>query len=57
MDLSTAFPGCATENAAELAICLDEVVECRVCLAVNQADDLSVDCELFDDGLVNASCQ
>ncbi len=57
MDLSDAFPGCATDAAAALATCVDETVECRVCLALNRADDLARDCDLFDDGMLNASCE
>jgi hypothetical protein len=56
VDLSGAFPGCGSDDSVQLATCLDEIVECRVCLALNEADNLSVDCDLFDDGQVNASC-
>ena len=31
--------------------------DCRVCRALNQTGDLERDCDLFDDGLENASCQ
>ena len=53
---STAFPGCGTSDPADLAACLDERVECRVCLTLNEADELNRDCDLFDDGAANASC-
>ena len=54
--IAGAFPGCGTDDSAELAMCLDAAVECRVCLALNQADGLRIDCDGFDDGLVNGSC-
>jgi len=56
VDLSSAFPGCGMGDPTDLANCVEEVVECRVCNALNQADDLAVDCDLLDDGLENASC-
>ena len=52
-----AIPGCGTDDPATLATCLDQIVECQVCLALNQADRLSRDCDEFDDGLTNGSCQ
>ena len=51
------FPGnCSGATLGTLADCLDERVECRVCLAINAIDGLSVDCDLFDDGAANGSC-
>ena len=43
-------------RSGAVAVCVDRAAECRVCIAVNQADDLSLDCDFFDDGLPNASC-
>jgi predicted neuraminidase len=57
VDLSAAFPGCDTAVPGELTSCLDEAVACRVCLGLSEADDLGEDCDLFDDGVANASCQ
>jgi hypothetical protein len=54
--LTAAFPGCATGDPGELGSCLDRLVECRVCLALNEADRLAGDCDLFDDALDNDSC-
>ena len=56
-----AFAGCNDPNAPlptaeELATCIDRLVECEVCLALNAADDLTHDCDLFDDGQTNESC-
>ncbi len=56
VDVSSAFPGCGAGDAAELARCLDAIVECEVCVSVNRADDLAIDCDLADDGAANASC-
>jgi predicted neuraminidase len=57
VDLSAAFPGCGTAVPDELTSCLDEAVACRVCLGLSEADGLGEDCDLFDDGVANASCQ
>ncbi len=65
VDMSAAFPGdCAGEDASggetlaanAFAQCVDRHVECRVCLMINQMDNLNVDCDLFDDGVANSSC-
>jgi hypothetical protein len=58
LDLGEAFPGlCAgAVNPAELAACVDQRVECHVCLALNAADQLGRDCDQFDDGAINGSC-
>ena len=55
-DLSQAFPGCGVSGSSALTSCLDRLVECRVCLALNEADDLARDCDFFDDGLENDTC-
>ena len=47
---------CDTNDAAQLAACLDALVKCQVCLALNQANALNRDCDDFDDGVVNGSC-
>ncbi len=52
-----AMPGvCAGQTGAGLANCIDELVECRVCLTLNLVDGLAVDCDTFDDGQLNLSC-
>ena len=56
VDTSTAFSGCGTADAATLAACLDQIVECNVCVLLNQADNLARDCDDFDDGTTNGSC-
>ena len=43
-------------GTAELRACLDRLVECEVCLALNQVDEISRDCDELDDGMLNGSC-
>jgi len=55
VDLSLAFPGsCA--GAPAFADCVDVLVECRVCRMLNLMDGLALDCDDFDDGAINGSC-
>ncbi len=55
--IGNVFPGeCGAEDPNDLAVCVDRLVECRVCLMVNAVDGLDRDCDLFDDGTVNGSC-
>ncbi len=57
VDTASALPGlCAGLTSTNLRDCIDRRVECRVCLTLNAMDDLSVDCDLFDDGAGNGSC-
>jgi pimeloyl-ACP methyl ester carboxylesterase len=52
-----ALPGlCAGQNGNALRDCIDQRVECRVCLTLNGTDNLAVDCDSVDDGQLNASC-
>ena len=52
-----AFPGqCSGLAGAPLGACLDKHVECRVCTAINAMDNIFVNCDLFDNGVVDASC-
>jgi hypothetical protein len=41
---------------ADFEVCIDTLVECQVCLALNEVDALNRDCDAFDDGVVNGSC-
>jgi hypothetical protein len=54
VDLATAFPGFDPND--NLPDYIDHRIECQVCLAINGADGLSRDCDLFDDGVANSSC-
>jgi len=51
--LDALVPGCAP---GVTAACIDQKIECRVCLALNALDGLTRDCDEFDDGLANGSC-
>jgi hypothetical protein len=52
-----AFPGdCTGLSGGLLGTCLDVQVECRVCQMINEIDGMFVNCDLFDDGIANASC-
>jgi hypothetical protein len=54
---TTSFPGsCTGMSGAALAQCLDRLVECRVCQAINDMDALFVNCDVFDDGVANGTC-
>jgi len=58
LDYATLFPGeCAGEaTLADFQACVEHRVECRVCLALNDADALDRNCDDFDDANLNASC-
>lgn len=57
VDLAVAFPPCGVSGDVEAThTCLKPPIECRVCLAIDQADGLVRNCDAFDDGLTNASC-
>lgn len=56
VDLAVAFPGCGSNDPAEVAACLKHRAACRACVALNQADGLAHDCDASDDGSNNATC-
>jgi len=71
VDLGKAFPGCAPKaSAVALARGLDidkmpkegvtkcavDSARCRWCQAYNGMDGLTIDCDAFDDGVLNGSC-
>ena len=58
LDYATILPGeCEGETTTSgLATCIDRLVECETCLALNAVDGMDRDCDLFDDGIANASC-
>lgn len=56
VDLSDAFPGCASDDPAIVGACLEAASACRTCLALNDGGGLAADCDDLDDGLANASC-
>jgi hypothetical protein len=50
----TALGGSPTD--AQLRDCLQNRTECRFCLMVENIDNLTLDCDTFDDGSANLSC-
>jgi len=54
--LPTAFPGdCG--SASNFGACVRTRVACRTCRLFNAFDGLNEDCDHFDDGVANTSCQ
>lgn len=53
-----AFPGeCdGVGGGGALALCLSFASKCRVCQAINEMDGLFVNCDLFDNGVADATC-
>jgi hypothetical protein len=56
VDLTVVFPSCNTGDPGALKTCIDVFVECAMCKALNEADRLARNCDLFDDTLDNDSC-
>jgi hypothetical protein len=46
----------AAADLPALRACLDRLVACAMCQALEEADALPVDCDDFDDGVENGSC-
>jgi hypothetical protein len=49
------FPG-ACAGQPDFLNCVADESRCRTCLTLNQVDDLDRECELYDNGLADASC-
>ncbi|HYD49670.1 MAG TPA: hypothetical protein VEB21_15045 [Terriglobales bacterium] len=47
---------CSSLSGDSLASCIDDRTDCRLCQTFNDADALTVDCDLFDDDSANGSC-
>ncbi len=58
LPLATIFPGdCAgAATPVDFDNCVDALAECRACTTVGGTNGLSVDCDLFDNGLADLSC-
>ncbi|MCH6562793.1 MAG: hypothetical protein IH800_10310 [Myxococcales bacterium] len=54
--LSAVFPLFDPNGGSTLQAFVDRIIECEACKAINQADALNRNCDLFDDGLANGSC-
>jgi hypothetical protein len=60
----TSFPPAGTEDGAcsgcsdatSCATCIGNIVDCQACLAMNNSNNGTANCELLDDGLNNGSC-
>lgn len=52
------LPGgyCSGLNGDALRDCIDDWTRCTLCHAVSGANQIGVDCDVFDDGLDNATC-
>jgi cysteine-rich repeat protein len=59
VSLAAAFPGCSSQagNAGLMSACIERLVECKMCLMTNAMDELSIPCDLTDDGTVNQTCR
>ncbi|MDH3686742.1 MAG: hypothetical protein OEP95_10970, partial [Myxococcales bacterium] len=57
IDVAGAFPGCSSADTAALAGCLEGAARCRFCRAFAGFDAMPLDCDTFDDGAVNLSCE
>jgi hypothetical protein len=57
VDLALAFPVCGVAgDVAATHACLNTVLRCLTCTALNEADDLDRFCDGLDDGVANQSC-
>ncbi len=56
VSLSAVFPLFDPNGGSTLQAFVDRIIECEACKAINQADALNRDCDLFDDGVANESC-
>jgi cysteine-rich repeat protein len=56
-DLAALFPGaCSSADTASLAVCAEESARCRFCESLKTIDRLTLDCDEFDNGALDASC-
>lgn len=58
VDLDAAFPGVCSDavDAAAFTECAERKALCRTCIMINTADDILGYCDVFDDGVANATC-
>lgn len=58
LDLALAFPAapCTDAGAAAFTACTEERLRCNWCVATAAVHDLPLDCDVFDNGLADASC-
>jgi hypothetical protein len=53
LDTDALFPPCASQDLAQ---CLDQKIECEVCKALDALDGLGRNCDEFDNGVADGSC-
>lgn len=58
VDLSVAFPGCGSTDAAVLHQCIVPVEACATCAGLGRiaGDNLGPDCDTYDNGVSDSSC-
>jgi len=57
VDLAAAVPGCGTDSTSGTFACVESRIDCEMCKFLNDADNLARNCDLFDDGSANGSCE
>jgi hypothetical protein len=55
LDTSAVFPGACTA-ATDTGTCLAERTRCQVCKTIVDGHEVQAECDIFDDGLANLSC-
>jgi cysteine-rich repeat protein len=59
VSLGSSFPGeCsgAAGSAASLGACIADAADCRACLVMRQMDGLNLECDAYDNGVLDGSC-
>ena len=56
-DLTQTFAACGESDPAAVANCLARGTACQLCSMLNDAGGIERDCDEFDDGLDNGSCE
>ena len=54
--ISGSLPGCGTDDSVAAKDCVQAAATCRVCLGLNAADGMAINCDAIDDGTVNGTC-
>jgi hypothetical protein len=56
VNMDQAFPGRCV-GSSDFTQCANESTDCRICVSQNTADDLNEDCDLYDNGVNDNSCE
>jgi hypothetical protein len=54
LDTDALFPGCEGEVHAD---CIRDKIECEVCKSLNALDGLERNCDQFDNGIIDGTCE